>query len=113
MKYIIYNETFDVAEKNGFIFNLMRRLLPKCNTNMEDKIKYVLEWWLEIDDKNGKIIREIGFNKNKEVIIIGPWDNNYGFWTDSNVLIEKYAEYKAICENEFKEKWDNYINESK
>ena len=88
MKYIIYKDIIENNRKNGMISKMLKKILPKANPDFSDIYGNVTIWWLELNETNGFIEREIGINIDGKTIAIGPWGRNYGLWTDSPVLID-------------------------
>lgn len=83
---------------------LLTTIIPKANPDFDDKIRDVRQWILEVDDEEGTPEREIGLNENGKVMMIMPWKNNYGFWTNSLVQIDdmsKTHEMNFVDKEEF------------
>ena len=70
-------------------------------------------WYLEVDTKKEKVIREIEFDKNGSIIRKAPThEDNYGCYTDNlNVIIApKLPKYKETIIIDPKEKYITFIN---
>lgn len=67
---------------------ILTTILPMANPDFDEKYRDVRVWWLEVDDKDNMPNREIGFDSDGMPIVIGPYDNNYGFWTDSDESVD-------------------------
>ncbi|MBL7922080.1 MAG: hypothetical protein JNJ40_17325 [Bacteroidia bacterium] len=55
--------------------------------------------------------REIGKDINGKIILIMPWRDNYGYWTDNNITIDYFKDhFKAtnIDKSEFEMNWDAF-----
>ena len=66
-------------------------------------------WLLEIDVKSGIPEREIGLSETGEILAKMPCKDNYGYWTDNNLLLEDFKVcFRAteISKWYFEEKWD-------
>jgi hypothetical protein len=86
-------------------------IVPKANPDFEGKIQDVRQWILEVNDKEGTPDREIGLDDTGNVMMIMPWRNNYGFWTDSNVLVDDLAkshEMQFVNRQEFESLWNDF-----
>ncbi len=64
-------------------------------------------WLVELDCETGIPKREIGIDKNGKVILKMPFENNYGYWTDNNLLLKDFNELFATYEIN-QEKFENY-----
>ena len=87
---------------------VLTTIIPKANPDFDDKIRDVRQWILEVDDEEGTPEREIGLDENGKVVMIMPWKNNYGFWTDSPVQIDDLAkthEMNFVDKEEFERLW--------
>ena len=56
--------------------------IPKANPDFEPLYPKVRRWLVEVDD-DGESVREIGLDEHGAAITVGPWERNYGLWTDS------------------------------
>lgn len=82
--------------------------IPKTNLDYDGKIDDVLEWQLEIEEESKLPIREIGIERHGKVIMIMPWQRNYGYWTDNSMTLELFiSRFKAtpISKDEFEGNW--------
>jgi len=85
--------------------------IPKANPDYDGKIGDVLEWQLEIEEKSKLPIREIGIDRSGKVLMIMPWQRNYGYWTDNSLTLELFISlFKAtsISKDEFEENWEKF-----
>ena len=101
-------------EKNKFKLNFNKALtgflstfIPKANPDFDDKIKLVEKWIVEFDNKTGIPEREIGMDKNRRIIVKMPFGNNYGYWTDNNLLLADFKNHFETTEIR-KESFENY-----
>jgi len=119
-RYIKFEEPNFTYEKvtnpktKSFFLSLVETVvsnLPKSNPDFEDIYQNVKYWLVELGD-DGKASREVGLNKNQEPIAIGPFRNNRGFWTDSNLNYDQidncFFKNDTILESEFEHHWDNF-----
>lgn len=93
------------------IINLILFFIPKANPEYDELIEDVTEWQLEIDPIDKLPKREIGKDINGNVILILPWRNNYGFWTDEDITIDYFRDhFKAenIDKNTFDKNWNSF-----
>ena len=70
--------------------------------NFENEIDKINTWLIEFD-AGGIPEREIGLDKDGKVVMIMPWKDNYGYWTDNNLNLTDFMNgftYSEI-ENEY------------
>ena len=105
------------AQSDGLLKRNIKRVIseifngvtPKANPDFENKIGLVKKWIIEIDSETGIPQREIGMDKSGRIIVKMPYQKNYGYWTDSNLLF-------TDLKNEFdtskitKDTFENYWN---
>jgi len=61
---------------------LLKRVIPSGNLPEVEKLfAQTVFWWLEIDEE-GNPQREIGFNAQREPVVLGPVGDHIGFLTD-------------------------------
>ena len=90
---------------------VLTTIIPKANPDFDDKIRDVRHWILEVDDEEGRPEREIGLDDQGNVMMIMPWQKNYGFWTDSNVLVDDLAkshEMDFVDKDYFERLWTTF-----
>jgi hypothetical protein len=95
-------ENFDEWEPPGMLARVLARLLPHANPDFESVFPRVRCWWLEL--RNGTPVREIGFSADGLPLVLGPFKDNRGFWTDSPVLLDA-AGYAHVGAEEFERQW--------
>ncbi|MFC6860381.1 hypothetical protein ACFQHQ_13405 [Zunongwangia atlantica 22II14-10F7] len=105
-------------EENKFKLNFNKALtgflstfIPKANPDFDDKIKLVEKWIVEFDNKTGIPEREIGMDKNGRIIVKMPFGNNYGYWTDNNLLLadfKNHFETTEIRQESFENYWSSF-----
>src|SRR5690349_4870371 len=85
-------------EKNveKLIVQILTTIIPKANPDFDSKIQNVREWILEVDEDEETPEREIGLDDKGNVMMIMPWKDNYGFWTDSSVQVDKLAKSRDM-----------------
>ena len=72
------------------ILSKVLSLVPIANPDYEPKLHLVREWLIEFDD-DGRPNREVGLDSHGFPIVSGPDDRNYGFWPDTNMLLNDFA----------------------
>ena len=90
---------------------ILTTIIPKANPDFDGKITNVKQWILEVDEEDGTPEREIGLDDNGKVMMIMPWKDNYGFWTDSPVQIDELAktqETNFVDKEEFERLWTEF-----
>ncbi len=98
------NILLDLLEK------VARKIIPLANPDFDSKIYDTNIWLIEFDNENIPV-REIGINNSNDPIMIMPYKNNYGFWTDNNLKLQDFKngfEFEKISKSEFEKKWDAY-----
>ena len=90
------------------IIGILSSIIPKANPDFEEKIDLVETWIVELDKETGIPEREIGMDKNGEIIVKMPFNDNYGYWTDNNLKLEDFKshfETSEIGQNTFENYW--------
>jgi hypothetical protein len=116
-QYIKFNftpSTPEAKKKNNRKAKILGAILffiPKGNPEYDEIIGDVAEWQLEIDTSDNLPNRELGKDINGNIILIMPWRDNYGYWTDNNITIDYFQDhFKAtnIDKAEFEKNWDTF-----
>lgn len=118
MKYIKFKlpEKKTETEKSGIEKNyfwkiieyVLRKIIPESNPTNGKLIDDVEFWLIECEIESGIPIREIGIDKNENIILKMPHKNDYGYWTDEDLLLKDFEEkFHAIeiQKNDFEESW--------
>ncbi len=91
--------------KPGFIAKVLSGVLPRANPDFEAAYEKVVNWWLEIDEKNG-VRRELAFDASGKTVAAAPLGANYGIFTDLDSAPEGLgAEVEA---SRFEQKWQEF-----
>lgn len=96
-----------------FIASIFKMITPAANPDFDTKIEQVKYWMIECDNESGIPEREIGLDENKYVIVKMPYNNNYGYWIDNNLLLNDFKkEFKTsfISKVLFESKWESFPN---
>ena len=96
--------------ENSFT-KILTKIIPKANPDFDGKIQDVRQWMLEVDDGEGTPAREIGLDDKGNVMMIMPWKDNYGFWTDSSVQVDDLAKSRDMTfgdKEEFERLWAEF-----
>ena len=91
------------------LVGILTEVIPKANPDFDDKIDEVQYWLVAYDNETGIPEREIGLDKEGRVIIRIPYKNNYGYWTDNNLLINNFKEQFVVSEiskDSFEQNWE-------
>ena len=111
----IESEKISSTEKDGIFWIVLSKILslfiPKSNPDFDKQIDLANEWYIEYNDTENYIEREIGLDEKRTVILKMPYKKNYGFWLDTDLEISYfYARFKAetISEDEFLKKWNEF-----
>ena len=107
------NEKESAAKKflKNSIIKALELIIPKANPDFDKEIDNVKEWLIEYDDQNNFPHREIGLGNKGQVILIMPWKDNYGYWTDNEIKLEEFiSEFNAlkISGDEFETCWNQF-----
>ena len=118
MKYIKFKlpEKNTETEKNGIVKNyiwkiieyVLRKIIPESNPTNGKLIDDVEFWLIECEIESGIPVREIGIDRNENVILKMPHKKDYGYWTDEDLLLKDFVEkFHAIeiKKNDFEENW--------
>lgn len=87
--------------------SILTTIIPKANPDFDQKIDEVRFWLVEFDN-DGIPVREIGLDKEKRVILKMPYKDNYGYWTDNNLLLNDFRKHFVVSEiskNYFEQSW--------
>ncbi|MFB9054605.1 hypothetical protein ACFFVB_16055 [Formosa undariae] len=90
------------------MIGILSTIIPKANPNFENKIDLIETWIVELDNETGIPEREIGMDKNGQIIVKMPFNNNYGYWTDNNLLLadfKNHFETSEISQDSFENYW--------
>jgi hypothetical protein len=74
----------------GLVKKILERVMPLANPGLEDEINNVKYWLIEFDRIHGMPQREIGLDSQGVVIVKMPYDENYGYWTDNNLILDDF-----------------------
>ena len=94
------------------LYFVLSKIIPKANPDYSDLFDKVEYWYVECDIENGFPEREIGFDATGKAIMKMPYNNNYGYWTDNNLLL---ADFKGlfnateISKQNFEAQWSQHL----
>ncbi len=100
----------------NFTTKLLTKVFRVANPDFDNKIDDVEYWLVECDKVSGIPQREIGLDQQGRVIMKMPFKDNYGYWTDNNLLLENFKEHfkvSDITKEAFEQQWilfDNLID---
>lgn len=89
--------------------SILKKAIPKANPDFDDIIDEVQYWLIECDNVTGIPEREIGLNKEGEVVLKMPFKHNYGYWTDNNMRMDDFKKHFVLAEigkESFEHYWD-------
>lgn len=88
------------------LFRMVFFFIPSANPDFDSLFPKVRRWYVEVDEA-GNATREIGFDSHGQAITAGPWDRNFGFWTDSPgpFPVESSEQLSAV---DFEQKWADF-----
>ena len=82
-----YNKTPEAISER-LVKEVFNEQAPISNPDFTNILSQVAFWLIEFEDDSYYPNREIGLDANETPIVIMPWKRNYGYWTDSNVVIK-------------------------
>ena len=92
------------------LVGILTKIIPKGNPDFDDKIDEVQYWLVECDSETGMLEREIGLDKEGRVIMKMPYQDNSGYWTDNNLLLNDFKNHFIISEiskDSFEQNWES------
>ena len=95
--------------------DVLEFIVPLANPDFENKIDKVAIWLIEFENDSYYPNREIGLDSSGKTIMIMPWEKNYGYWTDNNLVIENFRlHFKTIdiTREEFEKYWSSFVPEN-
>lgn len=102
----------DITLKGLFkkiVIKILTSIIPTANPDYENEFDNVVTWLVEIDEESGTPEREIGLDKNSNIILKMPYKNNYGYWIDNNLVFDDFIRLfnaKEIDKIAFEKKWN-------
>ena len=91
---------------------VLESIVPIANPDFEKTIDKVALWLIEFENDSYYPNREIGLDSSGKTIMIMPWEKNYGYWTDNNLVIENFRtnfETININKEEFEKYWNSFV----
>lgn len=103
----------DATEENtngleDFIIKVLEALIPIGNPDFKDQLNKVDHWAVEFERDKEDTIREIGYDKDNNILLILPLNNNLGYWSNNNLTLEEYYKINAkeINAEDFEKDWN-------
>jgi hypothetical protein len=81
--------------------------VPAANPDIEHLYERVTVWHVETDGFTGEPLREVSLENTGHVVVIGPWNDNYGFIVDSNVTFNP-SEHQPLSAEQFEQEWNSF-----
>ena len=94
---------------------VLESIVPIANPDFDKKIDTVATWLIEFENDSYYPNREIGLDSSGKTIMIMPWEKNYGYWTDNNLVIGNFrSHFKTIdiTREEFEKYWSSFVPEN-
>jgi hypothetical protein len=82
--------------------------IPRSNPDFEVHFSRVRRWYVEVDD-SGLPSRELGIDERGTPITAGPWERNFGFWTDSGEPLPA-ERTEEIAKDVFEAMWERFAD---
>jgi hypothetical protein len=92
----------------NFATRALTKIFPIANPDFDKKIDEIEYWLVECGREKGIPQREIGLDKQRRVIMKMPINDNYGYWTDNNLLLNDFKvlfEVSEITKEAFEQHW--------
>ena len=90
---------------------VLKRLLPQANPTFETIYPKVTEWLIEFDSENNYTNREVGLDTMGCTVAIGPYQNDLGFWTDTDLTLADFKSHfscSIISPQYFEARWNAF-----
>jgi len=94
---------------------VLESIVPIANPDFDKKIDKVATWLIEFENDSYYPNREVGLDSSGKTIMIMPWEKNYGYWTDNNLVIENFRSHFEtinITREEFEKHWSSFVPEN-
>jgi len=94
---------------------VLESIAPIANPDFDKKIDRVAMWLIEFENDSYYPNREVGLDSSGKTIMIMPWEKNYGYWTDNNLVIENFRSHFEtidITKKEFEKNWSSFDPEN-
>ncbi len=93
-----------------FIVKVLEALVPVGNPDFKDQLKNVCFWTIEFDKAEENTAREIGYDKDRNVLLILPLNDNLGYWCNNDLALSDYLKLNAeeITADQFEKDWSCY-----
>ena len=91
--------------KPGLLSQLLSFIFPRANPDFDATYQRVVNWWLEIDDKNA-VRREIAFDASGQAVAVAPFERNHGIFTDLASVPAPITE--DIVKDAFEQHWRKF-----
>ena len=90
------------------LISLLQTLIPNANPDYDHLLHKVNRWYIEYDDENGYVNREIGFIGEGSYAICLPEGDNVGYWADNNLAIDDFKNHftlEKVSKDDFEIQW--------
>jgi len=96
-----------VSGLEDFIIKVLEALVPVGNPDFENQLSHVEFWSVEFDKEKENTTREIGYDRDNNIVVILPLNNNLGYWSNNNLSLDEYIKLdaKEITAEQFEADW--------
>ena len=93
-----------------FIVKVLEALIPVGNPDFEEQLNKVDSWVVEYNTEEEDTLREIGYDKNNNVLLVLPLNDNLGYWANNNLTLEEYKKLNAVnvTADQFEKDWNSF-----
>jgi hypothetical protein len=111
-KFPIIKKQLKENKKNTVISKILDfvfSFIPKSNPQFDNLIQFVDVWYIEYDDENDCVEKEVGLSSSCEIIIKMPFKNEYGYWLDTDMKFQDFEHrfnIEIIHASDFFKKWN-------
>ena len=93
-----------------FLEKILVKISNAANPDFDNQIHKTDNWLIEFDEF-GIPEREIGLDKDGKTVMIMPWKDNYGYFTDNNFKLQDFKNgfsYSEIERDYFEQEWKQF-----
>lgn len=108
-----YQIKYSDKSKSNFLIRFFDKIIPRGNPKFEKIFEDVRIWLFEYDLINDYVIKEIGLDENFNILTCCPYENDLGFWIDTDLNLDYFKIHFGLEEIDkefFYTKWKECEN---